>query len=180
MFPVELSRVFMKLSDIMSWFFCLLTAEHSPLKNCTWGHSSWLFPWDPCWKQIPKASQNSLQTRTLNKYYHFVPHSVLSVSTILEFPYMWFLSGFLKYSHLCQLALPGIKWRWAPCCYVHYLTQLWSPTFALTRCFVPNNHRQICPGCHLKSNHCVKHKFIHINFNLFQGILIKQCTGDKH
>ena len=59
--------------------------------------------------------------------YYQVPHSLLSVASILEFPHVWNFTfmKYYEYPHLYQSALPGINWRWASCCYAHYVTQFW-------------------------------------------------------
>ena len=56
----------------------------SPLKNRTWKRSSWTFNWNCCIKN----SEGNMWTWALNKQYHFVPYSLLSVAGILQFPFV--------------------------------------------------------------------------------------------
>ena len=133
------------------------------------------------WKSLYKNFEGSMQHATrnmrtwaLNKSYHFVPHSLLSVAGILQFPFIrcftwipWIFRSVSVSVAGNQMALGSVL-----LCVLRY-TIVTSPPCALTQLFVPDNHRQGCPRRHLKSNTCVRRNFKHTNFNLFLVRLVK-------
>ena len=106
-------------------------------------------------------------------YYH-VPHSLLSIASILEFPHVWNVTfmKYYEYSHLYQSALPGINWRCASCCYAHYVTQFWrhhrvpwpDGLFLTTGASVCPWHRASRDP---RDRHCIRHWYI---YNIYMYI----------
>ena len=125
-------------------------------------------------KNILKAPRRNMRTWALNKYYHFVPHSLLSVTGILQFRFVRYFTWIPWIFRSVSVSVAGNQMALgsALLCVLRH-TIMTSPTCALTQLFVPDNHWQGCPRRHLKSNTCVRRNVKHTHFHLFRARLIK-------
>ena len=139
-----------------------------------WRRSSWTFSWKSLYKKIPKAPRRNMRTWALNKWYHFVPHSLLSVTGVFKFPIVRYFTWIPWIFRSVSVSVAGNQMALGSVlsCVLRH-TIMTSPTCALTQLIVPDNHRQGCQRCHLKLNTCFRRNFKQTNFNLFLAILIK-------
>ena len=115
-----------------------------------------------------------MRTWALNKWCHFVPHSLLSVAGILQFPFVRYFTRIPWIFRSVSVSVAGNQMALGSVllCVLRH-TIMTSPTCALTQLFVPDNHRQGCQRRHLKLNTCVRRNFKHTNFKLFSGYIDK-------
>ena len=129
------------------------------------------------------APRRNMRTWALNKWYHIVPHSLLSIAGILQFLIVRYFTWIPWIFRSVSVSVAGNQMVLGPelSCVLRH-TIMTSPSCALTQLFVPGNHRQGCQRRHLKLNTCVRRNFKHTHFNLFLAILISNApaTNTRH
>ena len=152
----------------------------SPLKNCAWRRSSWMFNWKSLYKKFRRPCDTTCE----------LGHET---SSITLFPIVYSLSP-VYYNFHSYAILP--EFLDIQICVSQRSQESNGVGLRVVMRITPHNYDvtnvcpdsivcawqplACCPWRHLKSNTCVRHNFKHTNFNLFLAILIKKCTGDRH